>query len=164
MLNFLSIIFIQLQLYDSIEEIRVKTGANVIFIPRYESDHLKKEFPECYVIEEKIIVQHLLAYASLFIGGGGTLNTEACFFGTPTISTRSFISHYDKFQIDNGLMYWVSTKDELVSKSVELFGKKYDEKAKDVFEKMEVEIDFIVDNILNHQEDKKQFSMFDRVD
>lgn len=61
-------------------------------------------------------------------------------------------------------MYWVSTKDELISKAVELFGKRYDEKAKEVFCKMEVDIDYIVDNILDHKGDKRQFSMFDSVD
>lgn len=151
-------------LYEGIREIRSKTGANVIFIPRYESDYLKNEFPDCYILEEKIVVQHLLAYASLFIGGGGTLNTEACFFGTPTISTRSFISHYDKFQIDSGLMVWVSNKDELIKKSIELFGKRFDEQARKVFGEMVVDIDFIVSKIINGEIESKKISMFDNVD
>jgi len=78
-------------------------------------NYLKKEFPFAYVIKEKIVLQHLLKDADLFIGGGGTINTEACFLGTPTISTRSFISHYDKWQIDNGLMVWVNNKEDLLN-------------------------------------------------
>lgn len=151
-------------LYESIEDLRKETGANIIFIPRYESDNLKKDFPNAYVLEEKIVVQHLLAFASLFIGGGGTLNTEACFFGTPTISTRSFISHYDKFQIDNGLMVWVSGKDELVRLSKQLFGKHFEDKAKQVFGKMNVEIDLIVSKILDGKSEDNYFNMFDSVD
>lgn len=151
-------------LYESIEDIKRETGVNIIFIPRYESDNLKRDFPDCYVLEEKIVVQHLLAFASLFIGGGGTLNTEACYFGTPTISTRSFVSHYDKFQIDNGLMVWVSEKNELVRLSKALFGKRLEDKAKQVFGKMNVEIDLIVSKILNGKTEEKLFSMFDVMD
>ena len=93
-------------LYEALPIIYKNFNANIIIIPRYESNYLKKEFPFAYVIEEKIILQHLLKDVDLFIGGGGTINTEACFLGTPTISTRSFISHNDKWQIDNNLMVW----------------------------------------------------------
>ena len=101
-------------LYEVLPEIYKRFDANIIIIPRYESEYLKKEFPFAYVLEEKIVLQHLLKDADLFIGGGGTINTEACFLGTPTISTRSFISHYDKWQIDNGLMIWVNDKQALM--------------------------------------------------
>lgn len=101
-------------LYESLQEIHKSMDVNIIIIPRYESDYLKSEFPFASILEEKIKVQHLLKFADLFIGGGGTLNTEACFLGTPTISTRSFICHYDKWQIDNNLMVWVNNKKELL--------------------------------------------------
>lgn len=136
-------------LYESLKEIKEQNGANIIIIPRYESEYLKKQFPFACVIEEKVVIQHLLAYADLFIGGGGTLNTEACYFGTPTISTRSFISHYDKYQIDKGLMVWVNTKDELLSSCKKLISKRIDKKAKEVFSTMSLDIDKIVDVILN---------------
>ena len=100
-------------LYKILPLIYKRFNANIIIIPRYESDYLKKEFPFAYVIEEKIILQHLLKDVDLFIGGGGTINSEACFLGTPTISTRSFISHYDKWQIDNNLMVWTNNQEEL---------------------------------------------------
>jgi hypothetical protein len=101
-------------LYEMLSIIHKKFDANIIIIPRYESDYLKREFPFAYIIDEKIVLQHLLKDVDLFIGGGGTINTEACFLGTPTISTRSFISHYDKWQIDNGLMVWTNNKNELM--------------------------------------------------
>jgi predicted glycosyltransferase len=134
-------------LYEVLPEIYKKFNANVIIIPRYESNYLKKEFPFAFIIEEKIILQHLLKDVDLFIGGGGTINSEACFLGTPTISTRSFISHYDKWQIDNGLMVWANNKNKLV---------KYVEMAKNgllkpnlkALEKMEVNLNTIVNEIL----------------
>jgi len=132
-------------LYESLEEIKNITDANIIIIPRYESDYLKQEFPFSIVLEEKIKVQHLLKFADLFIGGGGTLNTEACFLGTPTISTRSFICHYDKWQIDNKLMVWVQNKQELLQKVYELISSSINT---DIIQKMSVNIDTIVKEIL----------------
>jgi len=134
-------------LYESLPKIYKKFDANIIIIPRYESDYLKKEFPFAYVIDEKIVIQHLLKDVDLFIGGGGTINSESCFLGTPTISTRSFISHYDKWQIDNGLMVWVDNKEDLI---------KYVEKAKnkklkvniEVLNNMKVDIEALTDEIL----------------
>ena len=135
-------------LYEVLQELKMKFDANIIIIPRYESAYLRQEFPFAVVIEEKIIIQHLLAYADLFIGGGGTLNTEACYFTTPTISTRSFISHYDKYQIDMGLMVWVNTKEELFKNVAQMLQQKRDGYVSDVFAKMELNIPKIVANIL----------------
>ncbi len=134
-------------LYEALEEIKEQTDGNIIIIPRYESEYLKREFPFATVLEEKVIIQHLLAFADLFIGGGGTLNTEACYFNTPTISTRSFICHYDKYQIDNGLMVWVNTKPELLYRVEELLSMDKENK-RNIFDDMKIDIPKIVDAIL----------------
>lgn len=136
-------------LYESLLEIKEQNNANIIIIPRYESSYLKEKFPYAVVLEEKKVIQHLLAYADLFIGGGGTLNTEACYFGTPTISTRSFISHYDKYQIDKGLMVWVSTKEELLFTCKKLISNRLNEKAKEIFGSMNIDIEKIADDIMS---------------
>lgn len=135
-------------LYEALAEIYKTTNSNIVIIPRYESSYLKKEFPFATILEEKVRIQHLLAYADLFIGGGGTLNTEACFFSTPTISTRSFICHYDKYQIDNRLMYWVDNKSELLEKVYMLLENKRVNN-KNVFSDMNLDISKLVDNILS---------------
>jgi len=134
-------------LYESLEEIHTKFNANIIIIPRYESDYLKKEFPFSYILEEKIVLQHLLKDADLFIGGGGTINTEACFLGTPTISTRSFICHYDKWQIDNNLMVWTNDKRELMNYVKSAIEKKLTPNL-NALNGTKVDIDMIVKNIL----------------
>ena len=134
-------------LYDSLKEIYNKFNANIIIIPRYESDYLKKEFPFATILEEKIILQHLLKDVDLFIGGGGTINTEACFLGTPTISTRSFISHYDKFQIDTNLMKWTNNKNELLSFIQQIKNKQWQIDTK-IIKQMDVNIDKIIKEIL----------------
>jgi len=134
-------------LYEALPKIYKKFDANIILIPRYESQYLKREFPFAYVIEEKIFLQHLLKDVDLFIGGGGTINTESCFLGTPTISTRSFISHYDKWQIDNNLMVWTNDEGELI-KFVELAMQKKLIPNCDVLSKIKVDLDMIINNIL----------------
>ncbi|MDD2448206.1 MAG: DUF354 domain-containing protein [Sulfurimonas sp.] len=133
-------------LYEAIDEIQKLTNSNIIIIPRYESEYLQKEFPFAIVLEEKVEIQHLLKFCDLFIGGGGTINSEACFLGTPTISTRSFISHYDKYQIDNNLMVWVETKEELIKKAKLLIGTKVDTSP---IKQMSIDIEDIITNILN---------------
>ena len=135
-------------LYESLEEIYKLTNSNIIIIPRYESKYLKKEFPFAVVLEEKVVIQHLLAFADLFIGGGGTLNTEACFFNTPTISTRSFICHYDKYQIDNNLMHWVDSKNDLLEK-VDFLLTNTTRNNANAFDGMTLDISKIVDDILS---------------
>jgi predicted glycosyltransferase len=133
-------------LYDGLKIIHDKLDPNIIIIPRYEHEPLQVLFPYAVVLEEKMIVQHLLAYADLFIGGGGTLNSEACFFGTPTISTRSFISHYDKLLIDAGLMEKVDTVDELITITEKIMSQRNDPSA--LFNTMNFDLNTIVAEIL----------------
>jgi hypothetical protein len=133
-------------LYDGLVILKDKIDANFLVIPRYEPEVVAEILPFCTVLQEKIVVQHLLAYCDLFIGGGGTLNSEACYFGTPTISTRSFISHYDKFLIDEELMLKADNSDEVVELALKYIGKK--NKANTVFDEMVFDLDAIVDEIL----------------
>jgi len=128
-------------LYEVIEKLQ-EWDINLVIIPRYESEYLKKRFKKAIVLEKKIILQNLLAKSNLFIGGGGTINIEACYFGVPVISTRSFISHYDKFLIDNNLMWHSNDSKEIISLSKKLIKQKTD--SKPIFDKMEVDIDMFI--------------------
>jgi predicted glycosyltransferase len=128
-------------LYEVIKKLQ-EWDINLVIIPRYESEYLKKRFKKAIVLEKKIILQNLLAQSNLFIGGGGTINIEACYFGVPVISTRSFISHYDKFLIDNNLMWHSNDSKEIISLSKKLIKQKTD--SKPVFDKMEVDIDMFI--------------------
>ena len=128
-------------LYEVIKKLQ-EWDINLVIIPRYESEYLKKRFKKAIVLEKKIILQNLLAKSNLFIGGGGTINIEACYFGVPVISTRSFISHYDKFLIDNNLMWHSNDSKEIISLSKKLIKQKTD--SKPIFDKMEVDIDMFI--------------------
>ncbi len=132
-------------LYDALPKIYDITKANIVIIPRYESKYLEEKFPFAYVLKEKVVIQHLLAYADLFIGGGGTINIEATYFGTPTISTRSFISHYDMYLIQKGLMSWVENEDELIESALQMLQSNNEGLAAQIYQQQSVDIDQIVD-------------------
>lgn len=134
-------------LYDGLNILKDKINANFIVIPRYEATPLKKLLPFAYILDKKIEIQHLLAFADLFIGGGGTLNSESCYFGTPTISTRSFVSHYDKWLMDLDLMQKIESADELAQTALKIIGKR-NERALEIFSRMEFNLDALVGEIL----------------
>ena len=135
-------------LYDGLVKLTQKVDAHYIIIPRYESKPLKDIFPFATILDNASVIQHLLAYAGLFIGGGGTINIEATYFGTPTISTRSFISHYDKYLIDKGLMEWVDNVDMLVHVAQTIIGERKENLAKSVYGEMSFDEVSIVKDIL----------------
>jgi len=142
-------------LYEALFELNKKIEADFVIIPRYESKYLKELFPWAIIPERKFIVQHLLAFADLFIGGGGTMNIEATYFGTPTISTRSFVSHYDKYVINKRLMTWAQTKEEVIKNVMQMLGKRNNKHAKEIYEKMEVDLSLFTDNIIECTHFKK---------
>ncbi|BCB96074.1 hypothetical protein JZK55_09960 [Dissulfurispira thermophila] len=119
--------------------------ANLIIIPRYKSNYLKDEFPNAIVIEEKMDLSKLLPFADIFIGGGGTINIEACYWGTPVISTRSFVSHYDRFLIDNGLMFPAKTEDEIIRLYNKYAGKRL---ANNILKEQCADVKSLVDEVI----------------
>lgn len=138
-------------LYEGLKVLKERLRANILVIPRYEPEAVAELLPFAKVLKEKIVIQHILAYCDLFIGGGGTLNSEACFFGTPTISTRSFVSHYDKFLMDLALMDKVDSIEELIIKAERIIGHR-NGYAKQIFDRMEFDVGSMVDEILEEKE------------
>jgi len=119
--------------------------ANLIVIPRYESSHLKEEFPHAIIVEEKMDLSKLLPFADIFIGGGGTINIEACYWGTPVISTRSFVAHYDKFLIDSKLMFLAQTEGEIIKLYKEHAGKRL---TNNVLREQHADVKSLVDEVI----------------
>ena len=66
----------------------------------------------------------------------------------PVISTRSFISHYDKFLIDNNLMWHSNDKNEIINLAKELLTQNTKQKSKELFSKMDVDIDMFLREIV----------------
>lgn len=94
-------------IYESISLLSLKCEANIIIMPRYESDDLKSNFRDLknvHILEKKLDPSEFYPYIDLLIGGGGTMNLESCYLSIPTISTRSLLLFHDMYLIENNLM------------------------------------------------------------
>ncbi|OBV29644.1 hypothetical protein BA723_04755, partial [Helicobacter sp. CLO-3] len=103
--------------YESVHALARRDVAQILIIPRYEREYLHREFGAyaCVeILEEPLPPLELYARADMMLGGGGTMNLEACFLGIPTISTRSLLLFHDMFLIENGLMTHAKTLDEVL--------------------------------------------------
>ncbi len=64
---------------------------------------------------------HLLAFASLYIGEGGTMLTEAALLGTPAIFVSTLrAGNWDHLRDQYGLLYFYDTRREALQKAHEL--------------------------------------------
>lgn len=100
-------------IYNLIPLIAEKYDYNIVIMPRYGSENLKKDFSDyATILEDKLKPEEFYPFIDLLIGGGGTMNLEASYFGIPVISTRSLFLYHDKYLINNKLMYHVRTEDE----------------------------------------------------
>lgn len=82
--------------------------ANVLIMPRYGSRELESAFnryENVKILYQKIEPRDFYPFIDLLIGGGGTMNLEACYLGVPVISTRSIMLFHDRFLLDSNLMY-----------------------------------------------------------
>ncbi|MBD5165437.1 DUF354 domain-containing protein [Helicobacter sp.] len=114
-------------IYQVIPLLKKEVDANIVVMPRYEKDRLKRDFKEAAIIlEEKLKPEEFYPFIDLFIGGGGTMNLEAVCYGIPTISVRSLWMIYDEYLINNGLMFWCQNCDEVVKTAKKMLGKRID--------------------------------------
>lgn len=72
-------------------------------------NNLKRDYPDGTFLEvsrynkhKMMDMQSLLAYADLFIGGGGTMNIEAAWWGTWTLNCRPIYTSYDDWLVNHG--------------------------------------------------------------
>ncbi|PAF52448.1 DUF354 domain-containing protein [Helicobacter sp. 13S00477-4] len=108
-------------IYESVSLLCKNLDINIIIMPRYESQSLKKSFKSfknIYIIEEKLKPNEFYPYIDILIGGGGTMNLEACYLGIPTISTRSLFLFHDRYLLKHKLMKHCKSPQE-VFKTVE---------------------------------------------
>ena len=106
-----------------IESLLKVLGGNVtlVVLPRYE-EQLKtlkrRTFKGRIVVPEKVVdAASLLSYSSVFVGGGGTMNTEAVMLGIPTFSFHPGTPTYvEKFLSRRGLLERVTNPKTLAKK------------------------------------------------
>lgn len=102
---------------QSIALLAQNLNVNILIMPRYESDYLIKQFSllqNVVIWEEKIEPKVFYPHIDLLIGGGGTMNLEACYLGIPVISTRSLFLFHDRYLLNNGLMKHCKSADEVL--------------------------------------------------
>lgn len=133
-------------IYNLIPEIAKKFDYNIVIMPRYESDYLKDNFSEyATILEEKLEPKEFYPFIDLLVGGGGTMNLEASYFGIPVISTRSLKLFHDEYLIENGLMWHVEKETEALEKIENNIGKIKDNKR--YFCKSKCSFDLIIEKI-----------------
>jgi len=100
-------------IYNLIPLISKRFDFNIVIMPRYETEYLKKEFSSyATILEDKLKPEEFYPFIDLLIGGGGTMNLEASYYGIPVISTRSLFLYHDKYLLDNNLMFHVTSEEE----------------------------------------------------
>lgn len=116
-------------IYQVIPRLGSELNANVVIMPRYGADEIRREFSaHALVLEEKLKPEEFYPYIDLLIGGGGTMNLEAVYYGIPTISTRSLKLYHDKYLIDHDLMWWADSVQGVLDLAKKWIGKKSDNK------------------------------------
>lgn len=113
-----------------------KDEYQLVAVPRYNSHKI-------------IDLQSLLAKCAVLVGGGGTMNMEAAYYGTPVIDCRAVDTFYMRFLRFRGLAVRALTIDEIVSeveKAVE--GGRNSERAKRVFGQMKFPLEEITEIII----------------
>jgi len=78
--------------------------ANLVVLPRYGAPALARLRPDAHVLDPPRPLCDVLPFVDVMVGGGGTINLEAAWWGTPVVSTRSFLAHYDVWLRDRGLL------------------------------------------------------------
>lgn len=94
-------------IYQSISLLSSNLKANIVLMPRYESDILRSSFggiKNIWILEKKLDPSEFYPYIDLLVGGGGTMNLESCYLKIPTISTRSLFLFHDIYLLKNKLM------------------------------------------------------------
>lgn len=103
--------------YESVHRL-AQERVRLLIIPRYGKAQLEAEFgaySNVQIAQEIIAPHDLYAQASLLLGGGGTMNLEACFLGIPTISTRSLLLYHDCYLLEHKLMHHAKSVEEVMN-------------------------------------------------
>ena len=96
---------------DSVELIKhiiaTYPDLQVVVLPRYEDiSYLKNALPHGAVVAERTVdAANLLFFSHVFIGGGGTMTTEACLMGVPSINFFPHPVNYLEYLTGRGLLW-----------------------------------------------------------
>lgn len=143
-------------IYESFALLAQKIKANVLCMPRYGKDELESclaELPQdaqsrFKILHHKLEPKDFYPFIDVLLGGGGTMNLEACYLGIPVISTRSLLLFHDRFLLDNALMKHAKSATEAVDKIIEILSKPRLYKRQDcLFAKNGADIELFISHI-----------------
>jgi predicted glycosyltransferase len=117
-----------------IEAVRTLAGRHpdwrFVGIPRYAPEQLRARLPMPNVAIPTDIVNAiaLMASADLLLAGGGTMNIESAYFGTPTICCRPMTCLYEHWLLEHGLAHRPAelTAPAIVAMAEDLIGDRTD--------------------------------------
>jgi predicted glycosyltransferase len=130
----------------------------IVVIPRYDKQYLelrKALGEEIAVLDKAIDGASLLAFSSLFIGAGGTMNAEAALLGVPTISCYpKETTHVEQFLINEGAIYRAKDETKAIEKTKEILSapEEFKEQHKLIAERLLTTMDDPSDVIIEHIE------------
>lgn len=143
-------------IYESFELLARRLKANVLCMPRYGKDELESclsQLPQdsksrFKILHHKLEPKDFYPFVDVLLGGGGTMNLEACYLGIPVISTRSLLLFHDRFLLDNALMKHAKSATEAVECIIEILSKPHlYERQDSLFAKNGVDIELFISHI-----------------
>jgi hypothetical protein len=112
--------------YAEFDRAVARLDANLVVLPRYGAPALARLRPDAVVLAEPRALSQVLPFVDVMVGGGGTINVEAAWWGTPVVSTRSFLSHYDAWLRDRGLLVHADRHEEVLPLCTKQLGRRTD--------------------------------------
>lgn len=118
--------------------------ANLVALCRYDYqvEEVRSKFGSRWIVPDEVVSGHdLLAATDLFVGMGGTMNSEAGLMGVPTISAFQGSLYTDRYLESVGLLARALTPSRLVSQAkrflTDSFRSNYGAKASRILDSME---------------------------
>jgi len=135
------------------EMLRKKLEADIVALPRYDyqAEILRREFKHDVVVPKTLVNgPNLLSFSSVFIGGGGTMTTEAAMLGVPSISCfPDKPTIIEEFLISSGLVVRETDPIRIAKRAMnmledETYRRRIQDKAKSFVKRMEDPIEVIL--------------------
>lgn len=110
-----------------IEELGSAHGLQLVALPRYDHQAgvLRRRFQSRLIVPTSVVdAVSLLAHASLFVGAGGTMTTEAALMGVPSISCfPSEPTFVERYLIRLGLVERITRPNKIVKRAEEILAR-----------------------------------------
>ena len=126
-----------------------------VIMPRYDEqiNRVEKAFEgKAFILRKTIDAASLLYFASILVGGGGTMNIEAALLGVPVISCYPGETTYvERYLVDKGFIYRATESEEALAYMERLLEPnekaKFEERARSLLKSMVNPAEFIAEKL-----------------